>query len=394
MKQNFRINNHIKRIICLGLAVSMVTAFAGCKKNPASADSSLSEEIEYRYIDAPSSEEQDNSEEINKTEENTSDKKYAPSNKSLAVSDNSSSVNTSTYSETHSDEEPTEIWVSTVVAPKEAFLYKNGKKYRLADNELNLLIAQKVEKWFAEMEGIMAFSLLVLPDLIWEIKSSETVIEFFYDDDDILKIGKNYVFSSNAILIPLTGEQNDMIFKGDGNGKYFSGPIYSPSNSSLNEIIDAINLETLDEVSYVSTITVPEQAFLYKDGIKYRLTNAEQILNMAKTVEKWFVYFENQKLKAEYKWEYSPKPCEEIDEIKSNETAVSIEFYYGDKEILMNGKNVFPEPTKGFFIPMNGLYEYYIFINKDENVYSEDYFSPIGGGLYELAKNADIEIIE
>ena len=33
-----------------------------------------------------------------------------------------------------------------------------------------------------------------------------------------------------------------MIFKGDGNGKYFSGPTYSPSNSSLNEIIDAIDL--------------------------------------------------------------------------------------------------------------------------------------------------------
>ena len=240
----------------------------------------------------------------------------------------------------------------------------------------------------------MAFSLLVLPDLIWEIKSSDTAIEFFYDDDDILKIGKkNYVFSSNAILIPLTGEQNDMIFKGDGNGKYFSGPIYSPSNSSLNEIIDDINLETLDEVSYVSTITVPEQAFLYKDGKKHRLINTEQLLNIARTVEKWFVYFENQKLE-EHTWDYSHKIFEEIDEIKSNETAVSIEFYYGDKEILMNGKSVFPEPTKGFFIPLDGPYEYYIFINKDENVYSEDYFSPIGGGIYELVENVDIEIIE
>ena len=66
----------------------------------------------------------------------------------------------------------------------------------------------------------------------------------------------------------------------------------------------------------------------------------------------------------------------------------------GDKEILMNGKSVFPEPTKGFFIPLDGPYEYYIFINKDENVYSEDYFSPIGGGIYELVENVDIEIIE
>ena len=49
-------NSILKKILCLGLAVSMMTAFAGCKKSPAATDSELSDEIEYVYIDAPSNE--------------------------------------------------------------------------------------------------------------------------------------------------------------------------------------------------------------------------------------------------------------------------------------------------------------------------------------------------
>ncbi len=51
-------NSTLRRIICLGLAVSMLSTFAGCKKNPAPADSAGSEEIEFVYIDAPTNDDQ------------------------------------------------------------------------------------------------------------------------------------------------------------------------------------------------------------------------------------------------------------------------------------------------------------------------------------------------
>jgi hypothetical protein len=80
----------------------MVTAFAGCKKNPASADSSLSEEIEYVYIDPPSSEEKTDNEEKTKFQEETSSKIGSSS-----VTSKSFSLTTDNEIRKNSEETPT-----------------------------------------------------------------------------------------------------------------------------------------------------------------------------------------------------------------------------------------------------------------------------------------------
>lgn len=353
----------IRRFICFTITVILLIVFSGCRKNPDSDNySALSEEIEYVYSEVPLSQEQSN----NETE--------TSSNNSF----DGTGVSTSTPSHNNDNDVPSKPATSTITAPEHVYLYKNGKKYIFEDTLLNLQIAKKIESMLANIDGIgiPAANLLVLPDLIWDIKDSETAIELFYDDEILLN--GNLIFGKNArsVLIPITGEYNDLIFDGDGNGIYFPGPVYSVSNSSFNEFIKTVKIEKLVETPSIR-ITLPEYAFLYKEGKKYRITNEEQVLNIAKEIEDAFYWLGLNKRQAKIKTlEKNLDASEILNSFKHIDTG--IEFYYGEQEILLNGNRIFDENVNGFFIPVGTEEKCYIFTCETEGNFSEEYYLEYG----------------
>jgi len=378
-------NSKIRRVMCLSLVISLLL-FVGCRTNLESYDSANSEGIEYIYLNTPSAEEK-----IENNDENSSN------NYNMAQSDNSDENSSNNYNMAQSDnsDNSSDAPVSTVKTPKQAFLYKNGKKYSLKDAELNLCIAKRIESWFAGSGAIAQASWSVMPDDIWDIKNNETAIEFLFGDEILLNRIKIFG-EATSILLPLTGDYNDLIFYGNNGELYFSGPIRSGANTTLKDIIDFINLDTLEKIPLIR-ITVPKQAFLYKEGKKYRFTDEMQILNMLKEIEEWFFRQEINKKKPEVTAYEENLAVTDIFNEMNCVSKGAVEFCYGDKEVIMNGKSVFPEKVKGFLIPISDLYaKGYIYTCEDEGFYSKRYYlkNESKGEFDKAVDKAETELVE
>ena len=116
-------------------------------------------------------------------------------------------------------------WESTVIAPYKVVFYKGGKSVASTDTEQNLKIARHIESYFNNKNELAQYDWLLDNAFVNNIKKNETAVELFFDKPFTFYGGIIHE-RTRVLLIPLTGEDKNMIINDDdGNYEDSSGPL-------------------------------------------------------------------------------------------------------------------------------------------------------------------------
>lgn len=240
-------------------------------------------------------------------------------------------------------------WQSTVIAPSMVTLYKNGKQSVSTDKELNQEIAKHIEEWFKYEVYMTSCNCYSKNSDVATLKHNEMAIELVFNDQ-IDFYGGYMPDSVRTIFIPLTGEDDYVIFAQGENSEHWSH--YYIDGSGLEKYFEGVAID--DEIKiWQSTVIAPTTVTFYKDDMKSVSTDKEFNHKIAKHIEEWFKY---QKQTKGFK---SIVTTDDINYKKENTTAIELVF---DNEFTFYG-GVVNSKVRKIFISIDGEHPNHIYTN-------------------------------
>lgn len=250
-------------------------------------------------------------------------------------------------------------WQSTVIAPIKVTFYKDGMQAESIDKELNHKIARHIEEWYKYEEYTQSCLCYAYDYDVAKIKYEEMAIELQFDDD-VRLYGGFIPAATRTIFIPLTGEDDYVIFAKSNDSHTWSH--YYVYAKGLEQFFDDIEFTPLteEEKRWRTTIGAAYSVELYENGKLLgdidRYNKYELNQKIAEKIESWF-----------YQKEEIPTVTvanTPLDTVWKNETYVKMHF---GGNITFYGEQIVSKKSSYLIIPLTGEYAYHIF----EGTYDE-----------------------